>query len=138
LFIVTFLIQIYLGKQPRRNQTVTYDPKVGFILDPVTEEDTDTFRCRGTNRMNSYNSRFPYREIETELGDSESIKFTLDVSKYFTNCRYACQNVPHLYCCFEYEYCTPYLPFNVIQLIYYFCSFKVIIDYAFHVIFSVL
>lgn len=109
-FLVIFCYfsdQVYLGKQPHRNQTVTYDPKLGFILDPVTEEDTNFFRCKGTNRRQSYNSMLPYSEMEMGLGDSELIKFTLDVSKYFTNCRHTCQNVPHLYSCFEYEYCTP-------------------------------
>lgn len=118
LFIVTFLIQIYLGKQPRRNQTVTYDPKVGFILDPVTEEDTSFFRCKGTKKRHSYNSLPRYYETEMELEDSESIKFTLDVSKYFTNCRHTCQNIPHLY--------TPYLTFNGIQLIYNFFLLKLV------------
>ncbi|XP_033610234.1 obscurin isoform X1 [Cryptotermes secundus] len=72
--------RVYLGKQPHRNQTVTYDPKLGFILDPVTEEDTNFFRCKGTNRRQSYNSMLPYSEMEMGLGDSELIKFTLDVN----------------------------------------------------------
>jgi hypothetical protein len=101
------MIQIYLGKQPHRNQTVTYDPKVGFILDPVNEEDTGYFRCKGTNKRHYYNSRLSYDEMEMRLGDLDTIKFTLDVSKYFTNCRLTCQNVRHLYCCFEYGSAHP-------------------------------
>lgn len=71
---------------------MTYDPKVGFILDPVTEEDSDSYMCTGTKLKNSYNSRFSYHEMGMER-DSESIGFTLDVSKYFMSCRYTFQHV---------------------------------------------
>ena len=64
-----------MGKEPNRNQNVTFDPNVGFILDPVTALDSGTYRCKGVN------------EIDRYLGygrDWDWLIFTLDVSKYFT------------------------------------------------------
>jgi hypothetical protein len=63
---------------------VTFDPNVGFILDPVAAIDTGTFRCKAIDGGLS-NSTYPYyydRSIRW-LG-ADFIKFSLDVSKYFT------------------------------------------------------
>jgi hypothetical protein len=63
---------------------VTFDPKVGFILDPVTVLDAGTFRCKGANVRGVYNSSYLYYGRSLSWGDPEFMKFTLDVSKYFT------------------------------------------------------
>lgn len=67
-----------MGKQPYRSQTVTFDPKVGFILDPVTTLDTGTYKCQGIDMADQYNSSHLYYGTHTEV-----MKFTLDVSMYF-------------------------------------------------------
>jgi len=85
-------MQIFLGRQPYRNQNVKYDPKVGFILDPVTEQDVGTFWCRGIKQRHIY--RMGYRtydmQVRWEIPTPDAMKFTLDVSKYLTECRHTC------------------------------------------------
>jgi hypothetical protein len=63
---------------------VTFDPKVGFILDPVTALDTGIFRCKGIDVRDLYynSSLYYYRTPYSWLGPDYT-KFTLDVSKYF-------------------------------------------------------
>jgi len=73
-----------VGKQPYRNQTVTFDPKVGFILDPVTTLDTGTFSCKGINVGELYNSSYLFYGTSLKWLGPDFMKFTLDVSKYFT------------------------------------------------------
>ena len=84
LFFVISLIQIYVGKQPYRNQTVTFDPKVGFILDPVTTLDTGTFKCKGLDVEYLYRPSYPYYGRSLRWLGPDFMEFTLDVSKYFT------------------------------------------------------
>jgi hypothetical protein len=62
---------------------VTFDPKVGFILEPVTTLDTGTFSCKGINVGELYSSPYYYSRSLKWLGP-DFMKFTLDVSKYFT------------------------------------------------------
>jgi hypothetical protein len=73
-----------VGKQPYRNQTVTFDPKVGFILDPVTALDNGTFRCKGVDVRDLYRSSYYLYGTRSRWLDPDIMKFTLDISKYFT------------------------------------------------------
>jgi hypothetical protein len=84
VFFVISLIQIYVGKQPYLNQTVTFDPKVGFILDPVTALDSGTFRCKGMDVGDLYNSSYLFYGRSLRWLGPDFMTFTLDVSKYFT------------------------------------------------------
>jgi len=72
-----------MGKQPYRNQIVTFDPKVGFILDPVTALDSGTFRCKGTDVGDQYNSSYLFYRTSSRFLGTDFMIFTLDVSKYF-------------------------------------------------------
>ncbi|XP_069689011.1 hemicentin-1-like isoform X2 [Periplaneta americana] len=55
--------QLYVGRQPFRNQTLTYDITVGFTLAPVSDIDSGTYRCRAET----------WRKIEYQA-------FTVDIS----------------------------------------------------------
>jgi hypothetical protein len=69
-----------MGKQPYRSQTVTFDPKVGFILDPVTTHDAGTYRCKGIDTGDKYNSSYLVYGTNFQLLGTEFMKFTLDVN----------------------------------------------------------
>jgi hypothetical protein len=59
---------------------VTFDPKIGFILDPVTTLDAGTYRCEARDMGDLYSSS----EFIYETSEENGLEFTLDVSKYFT------------------------------------------------------
>jgi hypothetical protein len=59
-----------------------FDPDVGFILDPVTTLDIDTFRCKGIDVQDLYNSSSFAYDRRFRWSDPDFLKFTLDVSKY--------------------------------------------------------
>jgi hypothetical protein len=59
-----------MGQQPHRNQTVTYDPMVGFTLNPVSLLDSSWYKCIATLSL-------PKPFIQKQVMD-----FYLEVRKY--------------------------------------------------------
>jgi hypothetical protein len=85
-FIVISFIQIYMGKQPYRSLNVTFDRNVGFILDRVSASDAGTYRCKAEERAYYYSS-YSYYDSRLRVLGLDYLKFSLDVSKYFTDRR---------------------------------------------------
>jgi len=72
--------EIKIGEQPHRNQTVTFDPAVGFTLSPVSHLDSSRYMCVAKSDKLLHTKNFhldvrePPRIVKTNLSVNKSLE----------------------------------------------------------------